>query len=151
MPKLFRLELPDFPIGGQTYKDFFPLIRAVKTIATVVDNFICGSQSGGALNATFKTIPSSLAKGSLVFVTDSGVVTTDSSKGYNGVHVGDGIVRFQSAIASGLSGLIPGKTYWLELDTGVITNTPNLNYGLQLLGVAVTTSDLHFIYSPPTV
>ena len=83
MPKLFRLELPDFPIGGQTYKDFFPLIRAVKTIATVVDNFICGSQTGGALNATFKTIPSSLATGTLVFVTDSGVVTTDSSKGYN--------------------------------------------------------------------
>jgi len=55
-----------------------------------------------------------------------------------------------SAIAKPGIIMVPGKTYWLQLGDGQITSTPNLNFRVQLLGVAITPSDLHFIYTPPT-
>jgi hypothetical protein len=146
--KFFKLELPKFPVGSQNYQQFWPIINAIQTIAIVLDNFISGSRHGEELTVTVQT-NEDLPEGKLIFVNADGVATTDTSEGVNAVYVGFRHARFRSAIAK-LPGLGPGTWYWLELPTGNITSTPNLNFRVQLLGVAVTTSDLHFIYSPPT-
>jgi len=148
--KFFRFDLPLTPTGTQDTRTWGPVYTALHTLARVIDNTISGSQGSEALLVKGLKAPSVISPGALCYVTDTGVITTDPSFGYNAVYQGGGTVKFQSAVATGVTGLSPGQWHWLDLDTGIITTTPNPNNRLQLLGVALTTSDLHFLYTVPT-
>lgn len=124
-----------------------PLYTAIQTLTRTLDNFITG---GSSTQASVAKMSGTHPAGRLVYVGQSGEVTTDFTFGYNAVSMGNGNYAFRSAIAKPGSLLVPGKQYWLELATGSITQTPNASGSVQLLGTALTSSDLHFIYSPPT-
>lgn len=142
--KLLRSLLPN--LAGNTALQ--PLHTAINTLSRTLDNVVTG---GGSPFVNVTKLDKILPKGTIVYVGQSGEVTEDFTFGYNAVSLGNGNYCFRSAIAK-IPGivLVPGKQYWLQLADGSITSTPNVAGSVQLLGTAVTTSDLHFIHSPPT-
>lgn len=61
-------------------------------------------------------------------------------------------VHFAGELITGLSGLTPGATYWLDVTPGGITTTPpsTAGNGAQIVGVALTASELFFDPQPIT-
>lgn len=149
--RFFPYDLPQQPVNGAGNTPLSnKLCNALFLVARALDNFIGGTASPAAALLPVTKVPAGLELGALCYVGDSNIPTTDYTKGYNCVYVGAGKVKYLSAIAKLPGGLTAGAQYWLDLDTGVITSTPNPASRLQLLGAALNSSDLHFLYSPPT-
>ena len=146
--RFFNFQLVPYVTGSQPAW-LGPVLQAIYSLAKSLDNYIGGDFDSAVLQVKVTSVPSGLASNTLVYTSASGVVTTDYSKGYNSVYIGNSLVNYQGGIISGLGGLSPGAMYWLDLATGVITSTPNANSKLQLLRPAISVSDLHFTYSTP--
>jgi len=147
--RLLRQILGETPNSGGLYTALSPIYTAIRYLTRSLDAVASGGFSKEVL--TVQIIgTSSFSYGQLIYVNDAGVATSSLVEGANAVYVEAGAVRFTSAICKPGIPLTPNKQYWLQLDDGLITSTPNPNFRLQLLGTALSPSDLHFIYSPPT-
>lgn len=128
---------------------FSQIFNAIRRLTYDIDRHLSGTSPATTRLVGLTHIPTLLPEGALIYV-EEGEATTMTDKGYNAVYSGGTVAKAISAIARPGITLIPGQPYWLQLGDGQITHTPNTSFRLQLLGFAVSTSDLHFIYSPPT-
>lgn len=147
--RLLRQVLGETPSSGGLYTALSPIYTAIRYLTRSLDAVAAGGFSKEVL-----TIPvvgsNAFTVGQLLYINSEGAASSSLAEGANAVYVAQGAVRFTSAICKPGIPLVPNKQYWLQLDDGLITSTPNLNFRLQLLGTAISPSDLHFIYSPPT-
>lgn len=144
---IFNHILPETPT--ENGRVFALLFRAIRRLTEDIDGYLSGTSKPVVRLTAIKNVSSVLQPGTLIYVDNEEYAAT-TDRGYNAVFSGGTVAKMGSAIAKPGIIMVPGKTYWLQLGDGQITSTPNLNFRLQLLGVAITPSDLHFIYTPPT-
>jgi len=144
---IFRHILPETPT--ENGRVFALLFRAIRRLTEDIDGYLSGTSEASGRQVFLRNPSPTLLPGTLIYV-DNEEYILSPNRGYNAVFSGGTVAKMGSAIAKPGIIMVPGKTYWLQLGDGQITSTPNLNFRVQLLGVAITPSDLHFIYTPPT-